>query len=169
MGLSKAIGVFESPLPCKVRIFWEGHKIWKNLPFRIWRYSVKSNFMWKIFSNFVVFSEYPNFNIKRKNFKKYKIVTSKKSENTFTRWFMSGLFCSSKAMKARQVCSSPWDPHGGWPEYFRTSGPTIISTSGYKKEGKNIWYIKYSVRIDEIRSYFFLMIQFIFIFLFWQL
>ena len=77
---------------------------------------------------------------------------------------MSGLFCSSKAMKARQVCSSPWDPHGGWPEYFRTSGPTIISTSGYKKEGKNIWYIKYSVRIDEIRSYFFLMIQFIFIF-----
>ena len=68
---------------------------------------------------------------------------------------MSGLFCSSKAMKARQVCSSPWDPHGGWPEYFRTSGPTIISTSGYKKEEKNIWYIKYSVRIDEIRSYFF--------------
>ena len=22
----------------KVRIFWEGHKIWKNLPLKIWRY-----------------------------------------------------------------------------------------------------------------------------------
>ena len=31
----------------KVRIFWEGHKA--------------SNFKWKIFSNFVAFSEYPNF------------------------------------------------------------------------------------------------------------
>ena len=29
---------------CKVRIFWEGHKIWKNLPLKIWRYSVTSNF-----------------------------------------------------------------------------------------------------------------------------
>ena len=25
----------------KVRIFWEGHKIWKNLPLKIWRYSVR--------------------------------------------------------------------------------------------------------------------------------
>ena len=46
----------------KVWIFWEGHKIWKNLPLKIWRYSVTSNFMWKIFSNFMVFSESPNFN-----------------------------------------------------------------------------------------------------------
>ena len=46
----------------KVRIFWEGHKIWKDLPLKIWRYSVASNFKWKIFSNLVAFSEYPNFN-----------------------------------------------------------------------------------------------------------
>ena len=46
----------------KVRIFWEGHKIRKNLPLKIWRYSVTSHFKWKIFSNFVAFSEYPNFN-----------------------------------------------------------------------------------------------------------
>ena len=45
----------------KVRIFWEGHKIWKNLPLKIWHYSVTSNFTWKIFSNFVAFPEYPNF------------------------------------------------------------------------------------------------------------
>ena len=45
----------------KVRIFWEGHKIWKNLPLKIGHYSVTSNFTWKIFSNFVAFSEYPNF------------------------------------------------------------------------------------------------------------
>ena len=45
----------------KVRIFWEGHKIWKNLSLKIWHYSLTSNFKWKIFSNFVVFSEYPNF------------------------------------------------------------------------------------------------------------
>ena len=46
---------------CKVRIFWEGHKIRKNLPLKIWRYWVASNFKWKIFSNVVDFSEYPNF------------------------------------------------------------------------------------------------------------
>ena len=45
----------------KVRIFWEGHKIWKNLPLKIWHYWVASNFKWKIFSNFVAFSEYSNF------------------------------------------------------------------------------------------------------------
>ena len=28
-------------LEFKVKIFWEGHKIWKNLPLRIWRYSVR--------------------------------------------------------------------------------------------------------------------------------
>ena len=26
----------------KVRIFWKGHKIWKNLPLKIWRYWVAS-------------------------------------------------------------------------------------------------------------------------------
>ena len=46
---------------CKVRIFWEGHKIRKNLPLNIWGYLVASNFKWKMFSNFVAFSEYPNF------------------------------------------------------------------------------------------------------------
>ena len=60
-----SLGVFaiflQIPI-CKVRIFWEGHKIWKNLPLKIWHYSVTSNFTWKIFSNFVAFSEYPNFN-----------------------------------------------------------------------------------------------------------
>ena len=43
----------------KVWTFWEGHKIWKNLPLKIWCYSVASNL--KIFSNFVPFSECPNF------------------------------------------------------------------------------------------------------------
>ena len=47
------IGIDKSKM-CKVRIFWEGHKIWKNIPLKIWRYLVKSNF--------VAFSEYPNFN-----------------------------------------------------------------------------------------------------------
>ena len=36
-------------------------KFKKNLPLKIWRYLVTSNFKWKIFSNFVAFSEYPNF------------------------------------------------------------------------------------------------------------
>ena len=49
----------------KVRIFWEGHKIWKNLPLKIWLYWVVSNFNWKIFSYFVAFSEYPNFKVER--------------------------------------------------------------------------------------------------------
>ena len=45
----------------KVWICWEGHKIWKNLPHKIWHYSVTSNFKWEIFSNIVAFSEYLNF------------------------------------------------------------------------------------------------------------
>ena len=48
----------------KVRIFWEGHKIWKNLSLKICHYSVTSNFKWNNFSNFVTFSECPNFTIK---------------------------------------------------------------------------------------------------------
>ena len=36
-------------------------KFEKNLPLKIWPYSVVSNFKWKIFSNFVFFSECPNF------------------------------------------------------------------------------------------------------------
>ena len=46
----------------KVWTFWEGHKIWKNLPPYIWRYSVMSNFKWNTFQNFVLFSKRPNFN-----------------------------------------------------------------------------------------------------------
>ena len=45
----------------KVRIFLEGHKIWKKI--FLLKYSVKSNLKWKIFSNFVAFSEYPNFTL----------------------------------------------------------------------------------------------------------
>ena len=45
----------------KVWIFWKGHKIRKNLPLKIWRYSIASNFKWKIFLNFVAFSECPNY------------------------------------------------------------------------------------------------------------
>ena len=47
-------------IPFKVRILREGRKIWKNLPRKIWRYWVASNFNWKNFSNFVAFSEYRN-------------------------------------------------------------------------------------------------------------
>ena len=50
----------------KVWTFWKRHKIWKNLPLKIWRYWVTLNWKWKIFSNFVPFSERPNFN--KKNF-----------------------------------------------------------------------------------------------------
>ena len=58
--------MFREVLPnIKVRIFWEGHKIWKNLPLKIWHYSVTSNFKWMIFSNFVAFSEYLNFNFSK--------------------------------------------------------------------------------------------------------
>ena len=37
-------------------------KFEKNLPLKIWRYSLASNFKWNFFSNSVAFSEYPNFN-----------------------------------------------------------------------------------------------------------
>ena len=60
LGITLSYKIFRI-LCVKVGIFWEGHKIWKNLPLKIWRYWVASNFKWKIFSNFVAFSEYPNF------------------------------------------------------------------------------------------------------------
>ena len=37
------IGTAATSALCKVRIFWEGHKIWKNLPLKIWRYWVALN------------------------------------------------------------------------------------------------------------------------------
>ena len=45
----------------KVHIFWEGHKILRNLPltFDSTVHTVKSK--WKISQNFVAFSEYMNF------------------------------------------------------------------------------------------------------------
>ena len=45
----------------KFRYCEKATKFEKNLPHKIGRYSVMSNFTWKIFSNFVAFSEYPNF------------------------------------------------------------------------------------------------------------
>ena len=29
----------------KVQIFWEGHKIWKNLPLKIWHYTLETKFL----------------------------------------------------------------------------------------------------------------------------
>ena len=40
----------------------------KSLPLKIWRYWVASNSKWKIFSNFVASSEYPNFNMQCQHF-----------------------------------------------------------------------------------------------------
>ena len=60
----------------KVRIFWEGHKIWKNLPLKICCYWVLSNFKWKIFSNFGAFSEYHNFNCEISKFHRDKNTPS---------------------------------------------------------------------------------------------
>ena len=80
----------------KVRIFWEGQKIWKSLPLKIRRYSVTSNFKWKNFSNFVAFSEYPNFSIrnsfKSKNLKKYDlslIFTNSGNPWFYQTWYTS--------------------------------------------------------------------------------
>ena len=44
----------------------KGTKIEKNLPFKIWRYWITSNRKWKIFSNFVLFSDRPKFSQDRK-------------------------------------------------------------------------------------------------------
>ena len=51
----------------KVRIFWEGHRIWKNLPLKIWRY-------------WVAFSEYPNFSRKLRS--GWKCLGIKKYRNS---------------------------------------------------------------------------------------
>ena len=53
-GLVFAVGAFG-----KVRTFWEASKNLRNLPHALDIYLVQS--MWKIFSNFVRFSESPNF------------------------------------------------------------------------------------------------------------
>ena len=72
----------------KVWIFWEGHKIGKNLPPKIWHYWVASNFKWKIFSNFVAFSEYPNFTLFRNKVEKVR--------NIYFYWY---LICKTKYLQ----------------------------------------------------------------------
>ena len=52
----------------KVRTFWEAHKNLRNLPHALYIYLVNVQTMRKIFSNFVCFSESPNFNDTNKNF-----------------------------------------------------------------------------------------------------
>ena len=47
----------------KVHIFWEGHKILRNLPLTF-DYSTYSQSKGKISQNFVAFSEYMNFNMR---------------------------------------------------------------------------------------------------------
>ena len=47
----------------KFRYFEKATKFEKNLPLKLWCYWVASNFKWKILSNFVAFSEYPNFTV----------------------------------------------------------------------------------------------------------
>ena len=46
---------------CKVRTFWEAHKNLRNLPHSLYIYLVNVKTKRKIFSNFVCFSESPNF------------------------------------------------------------------------------------------------------------
>ena len=67
------------PIWVKVWTFWERHKIWKNLPLKIWRYWVTSNWKWKIFSNFVSFSERPNFTT-------YNLTSLQEISQTFRFW-----------------------------------------------------------------------------------
>ena len=45
----------------KVRTFWEAHKNLSNLPHALYIYLVNVKTMRKIFSNFVCFSDSPNF------------------------------------------------------------------------------------------------------------
>ena len=45
----------------KVQTFWEAHKNLRNLPHALYIYLVNVQTMMKIFSNFVCFSESPNF------------------------------------------------------------------------------------------------------------
>ena len=70
----------------KVWTFWEEHKIWKNLPLKIWHYWVTSNLKWKIFSNFVSFSECPNFTYKFSRSVLFQINTL--SFQSFTDWIL---------------------------------------------------------------------------------
>ena len=71
----------------KVRIFWEGHKIWKNLPLKIWRYWVKSNYKWKIFFKFVTFSENLNFTKKSHNIVSFSRLRKKRRDRQLTSQF----------------------------------------------------------------------------------
>ena len=45
----------------EVRVFYEDHKIWPNVPFGLEIHFLNVKFMWKIKSNFVAFLENPNF------------------------------------------------------------------------------------------------------------
>ena len=100
----------------KVWTFWEGHKIWKNLPLLIWRYSVASNFKWKIFSNFVAFSEYLNFIVLRR----IAIAMQDRSHNSIVFWIPLHFLSSSSSISnvlvrcgrgasMNSVVDNPWN------------------------------------------------------------
>ena len=62
---TKWMKIRQNEMGSKVGIFWEGHKIWKDLPLKIRRYWVTSNFKRKIFWNLVPNSESPNLTCKK--------------------------------------------------------------------------------------------------------
>jgi hypothetical protein len=66
----------------KVWTFWEGHKIWKNLPLKIWRNWVTQIESGRFLKNFVPFSERLNFN---------GLVTVMEFTHTFRHWVKSFL------------------------------------------------------------------------------
>ena len=99
----------------KFGYFEEATKFEKNLPLKIWRYLVTSNFEWKIFSNFVAFSEYPNFTEHKK-------------------WFLWGTLARPDRWKehAKWILSGDYYARHTWPfSSAQCAAQLLVSNDGF--------------------------------------
>ena len=93
----------------KLRHCERATKFEKNLPLKIWCYSVTSNFKRKIFSNFVAFSNYPNFDsqtCKWANFPSVFTSLRSKLSSSWSSLAASGLASALAFWASRALCRS---------------------------------------------------------------
>ena len=135
----------KSPSPpwCKVRSFWEGHKIWKNISLKIWRYWVTSNIRWKIFSNFVPFSKSPNFIFEQYNLKKkYKPLPVQTP-------FLPSFVCSPRfpprvawLLSARLADNWSFPPFAEWCRLY------MKKVGSHPGRNQTVWWCRRSPRVS---------------------
>ena len=91
----------------KVQVFWKGHKNLKKIFHWFWRYWLNIKTSGRFFSNFVAFSQYPNFKRgKSKEFLDNYLLLTFFSSKSFPEFFIE--FVLDRDQNKRHFCRLRW-------------------------------------------------------------